>query len=284
MQTNSKQIKSNNSPYNLNVLRDNTLRYIVDSAVKVTPPTLEKHLVKKYGIKKSQVKSVVRELVADGELAYTYEYGCTFIERSFNKPVRVSKQIILQPPGCRQESESDEIVVQINPGASFGAGNHPTTRLALKGIEFAFSGDQASDKRNYTSVLDIGTGSGVLLITAILCGVQTGIGIDVDACARVEAAKNLKINGLRDRAVISRKSVAEIHQRFSVILANLRYPTLKKMLFEIDKLAAAACLLVLSGVRENELDDLVKTYENIKFEKLWAENELGWSGIVLQRI
>ena len=284
MQSNSKQIKPDNSPDNFFVLRDYTLRYIVDSANKVTPPALEKHLIEKYGINKKWVKSVVRELVADGELAYTYEYGCTFIERSFNKPVRVSKHIILRPPGYHQQSEPDDIVVQINPGASFGTGNHPTTRLALKGIEIALLGNQAVHKSNYTSVLDIGTGSGVLLIAAILCGMQTGLGIDLDACARVEAAKNVKINSLKDRAVISRKSVAEIQRRFSVILANLRYPTLKKMLFEINERAAAACVLVLSGIRKHELDELVNAYKKINFEKLWAENELGWTGVVLRRI
>jgi ribosomal protein L11 methyltransferase len=284
MQSDSKQIKSNNSPYNLNALRDYTLRIIVNSTTKVTPPALEKRLIEKYGITKRLVKSVLRELVAEGELAYTYEYGCTFIERSFNKPVRVSKHIILQPPGYHQESEPDDVVVQINPGVSFGAGNHPTTRLALKGIEFVLLGDQVFDKKYHTRVLDIGTGSGVLLITALLCGVESGLGLDIDACARVEAAENIKSNGLKDRAVVSKKSVAEIHQRFSMILANLRYPTLKRMLFETNELAAATCLLVLSGIREYELDDLVKTYEKIKFEKLWVENELGWSGVVLQRI
>ena len=284
MQSNSNPIKSNISSQNLDALREDTLRIIFNSTVKVTPSALEKHLIEKYGLTKRLVKSVLRELVAEGELAYTYEYGCTFVERSFNKPVRVSKHIFLQPPGYHQESEPDDIIVQINPGASFGAGNHPTTRLALKGIEFALLGDQVFDKRHHTRVLDIGTGSGVLLITAILCGIQTGLGLDIDACARVEAAENIKINGLKDRAVISKKSVAEIHQRYSVILANLRYPTLKRMVFEINELAAATCLLVLSGIREYELDDLVKTYEKIKFEKLWGENELGWSGIVLQRI
>ena len=152
-----------------------------------------------FGINKKQTKSVIRELVAGGELAYTYEYGCTFLERSFAKPVRISKHIVLQPPGHHHPANPKDVVVKIKPGASFGAGNHPTTRLAIQGIEFVLLGDQALDKTNNTSVLDIGTGSGVLLITAILCGMQTGLGIDIDACARVEAAENVRINGLDDR-------------------------------------------------------------------------------------
>ena len=144
-------------------------------------------------------------------------------------------------------------------------------------------GDQVVDKRPNTSVLDIGTGSGVLLITAILCGMKSGLGVDIDVCARVEAAENVRINALEDRVAISGQSLAGIRQRFSLILANLRYPSLKKMLVQINERADTNCFLILSGIRDYELDDLLKAYEKIQFEKIWTENEMGWSGIVLRR-
>jgi ribosomal protein L11 methyltransferase len=197
--------------------------------------------------------------------------------------VRISKHIVLQPPGHQHSFKPNDVVVKIKPGASFGAGNHPTTRLAIRGIEFALLAHQVPDKAKHSSVLDIGTGSGVLLIAAILCGVQTGLGVDIDACARVEAAENVKINALEDRAAISGQSLAGIDQRFSLILANLRLPTLKMMRSQINEKADPNCYLILSGMRNDELNDLIQVYRQIQFEGIWADNELGWSGVVLRR-
>jgi ribosomal protein L11 methyltransferase len=264
-------------------VRENALSIVVTSPSKITPVNLEKRLIEEFGLNKSQIKSVIRDLVAGGELTYTYEYGCTFLERSFAKPVRVSKHIVLQPPGHHHRIDPNDVVVKIKPGVSFGAGNHPTTRLAIQGIEFALLGDQVLDKTNPAGVLDIGTGSGVLLITAILCGIQTGLGVDIDACARVEAAENVKINGLDDQVVISGQSIPDIPQRFSVILANLRLPSLKNMLSQINERADINCFLIFSGMRDYEMDDLLKVYRQIQFEKIWTGNELGWSGVVLRR-
>ena len=264
-------------------LRETALSIVTTSSAKITPVNLEKRLLDKFELNKKQVKSVIRGLVADGELAYTYEYGSTCLEPSFAKPVRVSTHIVLQPPGHHHRCGPNDMVVNIKPGASFGAGNHPTTRLALQGIDFALLGGRVLHKKNQTSVLDIGTGSGVLLVTALLCGMQTGLGIDIDACARVEAAENLRINGLDDRVAISAQSLADIHQRFSLILANLRYPSLKKMLIQINKRADKNCFLIFSGIRDDELDDLQKVYRQIRFEKIWSGTELGWSGVVLRR-
>jgi len=264
-------------------LREDALSIVANSTAKITPVALEKRLLEEYALNKSQIKSVIRDLVAGGELTYTYEYGSTYLEQSFARPVRVSKHIVLQPPGHHHSADPKDVVVKIKPGASFGAGNHPTTRLALRGIEFVLLGDQILDKSNYDSVLDIGTGSGVLLVTAILCGMKSGLGVDIDACARVEAAENVRINGLDDRVAISAQALADIHQRFSLILANLRFPSLKKMLSQINEKANTNCFLILSGIRDSELDGLLKVYEQIQFEKIWTGNELGWSGVVLRR-
>ncbi len=265
-------------------VREYVFSIVTSSSAKITPLDLEKQLIEVFRLSKKQIKSVIRDLVADGELTYTYEYGSTYLERSFAKPVRIAKHIVLQPPGHHYCANPSDVVVSIKPGVSFGAGNHPTTRLAIKGIEFVLLGDQLFDKRHHTSVLDIGTGSGVLLITAMLCGMQSGLGVDTDACARVEAAENVRTNTLEDRVAISGQPLAGIRQRFSIILANLRFPSLKNMLSQINERADTNCFLIFSGIRDYELDDLLKVYEKMQFKKLWTGHELGWSGVVLQRV
>jgi ribosomal protein L11 methyltransferase len=222
-------------------------------------------------------------MVVSGDLTYTYEFGCTFLELSFAKPVRISKHFVLQPPGLQPSSAPDDVVVRIKAGAAFGAGNHPTTRLAIKGIEFVLHDCHISDRELNSNVLDIGTGSGVLLISAVLGGFKSGLGIDIDACARAEAAANASINGIKNRVSITGESLADIRQRFSMILANLRYPTLRRLRFQIKERTEPNCFLVLSGIRDHERDDLINCYQEIQFRKLWVANELGWSGVVLRK-
>jgi len=259
------------------------LDIVANSAAKISPVDLEKRLFAEYKLNKRQIKSVIRNLVADGKLAYTYEFGRTFLERSFAGPVRVSKHVVLLPPDHSYSAKPDEVAVTIKPGASFGAGNHPTTRLAIKGIDFVMLGNQSAPQISDFRVLDIGTGSGVLLITAVLCGMQNGLGIDIDACARVEAAANVRINGLADRVTISGQSLERIRQRFSVILANLRFPSLKKMMAQLNEKLLANGFMILSGIRDSEVEDLLKAYQQIRFEEIWTDTELGWSGAVLRK-
>jgi ribosomal protein L11 methyltransferase len=257
---------------------------IVSSPTKITPSALEKLIFERYGLNRKQSKTVIRDLVFSGELTYTYEFGSTFLERSFTKPVRISRHVLLTPPGYPYRPKPKDVLVQIKPGAAFGIGRHPSTRLAIKGIEFVLLGDQALDKRKDSTVLDIGTGSGVLILTAVLGGMNEGIGIDIDSCARVEAAANVKINGLEDRIMISGQAVETIDQQFTMVMANLRYPSLIKLFARLTKVTDKRGILILSGIKNGEVADLLEVYTKTYFKCLWTVNELDWRGVVLQKI
>jgi ribosomal protein L11 methyltransferase len=256
---------------------------IASSTAKITPSVLEKLLVERYGLKKQQIKTVIRELVFSGELIYTYEFGHTFLERSFAKPVRISRHVVLTPPNHLHLPKPKDVIVQIKPGASFGIGNHPSTRLAIKAIEFLLLSDSAIIRLKDRPVLDIGTGSGVLILTAVLGGMAGGLGIDIESCARAEAAENVKINGLEDRITISGRSLETIHQRFMLVLANLRYPSLKKLFVRLTDVTEIGGALILSGIKNDEVDDLLEVYTKTYFKTLGVINELGWAGVVLQK-
>ena len=105
-----------------------------------------------------------------------------------------------------------------------------------KALNLCFWAIRPLIKQTDSTVLDIGTGSGVLILTAVLGGMDGGMGIDIDSCARVEAAANVKINGLEDRIMISGQALETIDQRFSMVLANLRYPSLKKLFARLTEI------------------------------------------------
>ena len=263
------------------IIRDDVIAVIASSPTKISPSALEKQISARHGLSKKQIKTVIRDLVSTGEVTYTYDYGSSFLERSFSKPVRISKHIVLKAPDLRYRPEPGDVVVQIKPGASFGAGRHPTTRLALNGIEWVFNQGWLTDSKQKNSVLDIGTGTGVLVIAAVLYGMKKGVGIDIDPCARAEAAANVNINGLQDRIMISGQAVENMDQRFSMITANLRYPSLKKLYTRLADITREQGAVILSGVREHELKDLLAVYAQETFKPVWTAHELGWAGIVL---
>jgi ribosomal protein L11 methyltransferase len=100
----------------------------------------------------------------------------------------------------------------------------------------------------------------------------------------VEATENVKINGLEDRIMISDRSLFRFDQRFSLVLANLRYPSLKKLNFRLTDVTEYEGLLILSGIKKSEVNDLLKIYSKNYFRTLWRADELGWVGVVLQKI
>ena len=265
-------------------VRNHALRIVAESTVRVTPPTLEKKLIASHGLTKQQVKAVIRELVSDGKLVYTYEFGSSFLEPSFNKPVRVSTHVVIKPSGHHYQPESEDVVIQIKPGAAFGDGRHPTSRLAIRGIEYVLKKIKSDRPGDQSRVLDIGTGSGILILVAVRMGIHQGLGIDIDPLARSEAKENVLINRLDDQIDISDQHLETIDGYFDLVTANLRYPTLKKMCPGLRKITNSGGFIVFSGIRSYELADLIKAYARKNFHVLWKQIELDWAGMVLYRL
>ncbi|MBU4068462.1 MAG: 50S ribosomal protein L11 methyltransferase, partial [Proteobacteria bacterium] len=220
-------------------IKKELLDIIENSRRKITPGELEKALSRKYSLERKEIKSLIRGLVTENFLAYTCHYGRTFIEKSFNKPVRISKHVILKPPGVNYKSGANDVVIEICQGVSFGDGQHPTTRLAIKGIEYALNETNLLEGKDKTSVLDIGTGSGVLAIAALMFGIDKAVGTDLEPCAINEAKENGKINGLVDRFEVSDNPLEDFDNKFTIITANLRYPTLMNIYHRLVKMTEA---------------------------------------------
>ena len=82
----------------MRMIKSVILETVADSEKKLTPRELEKIILQRQPSERCNIKTAIRDLVSKGDLAYTYIYGCSFLERSFHKAVRISKKIILKPP------------------------------------------------------------------------------------------------------------------------------------------------------------------------------------------
>ena len=270
----------NNVKVDSNKIRRLILHAITVSKKKLTYGAIEDLVKTKLPVRRSDIRQAIKSLVSGGELSYSYIYGSSFLERSFNRPVRITKKVVLMPPGVSHPEKLDDIPIIIQPGFSFGAGDHPTTRLALSGLESAMMHRIASGKSIETA-LDIGTGTGVLALAAAKFGIETAIGIDTDQCARWEAKKNVRLNGLRDRVDITAQPVENMQRTFDLVLANLRIPTLKKLCRFMRNLTALSGSVVISGIKAEETQSLVEQYLKEGFKMVWEKEEKGWVGLVL---
>ena len=256
----------------------------VASSDRLTPQHLEKTISDTYGLKKSRAKAVLKELVARGELEYTYEFGSTYLVQSFNKPVHIAAHVVLVPMGQSYRRATDEVLIRMNPGAAFGSGRHPTTRLSVTAIEYVLKRARPDFLNPNCSVLDIGTGSGILAIVAVCLGMKNGLGIDIDPCAISEARQNIALNNLENRILISDRKMDSIDQGFTMVIANLRYPSLKKLYPQISTLTDNGGRVILSGFRPHEQADLMDLYTARSFKLIWSADENDWAAAVLKKI
>jgi len=229
------------------------------------------------------IRSAVRSLVDRQELMFVSDFGHTFIEASLHKPIRITNSIILKPLNCTVEQGTGDVVVSLCHGSSFGSGQHPTTRLCLKGIEYFLGRESVSMLRENTSALDIGTGSGVLIITALKMGIALGMGIDVDPCSVSEARKNVACNDLSSRIAISAQPFDKIVESYDLILANLRLPTLKSFFPQMVNRTKPGGVILLSGIKSEEQESIIKQGQEMELNQQWMEKEHVWAAIGFQK-
>jgi ribosomal protein L11 methyltransferase len=243
---------------------------------RLTALELEKKLASTLKMTRKQTRSNIRQLIAAGELTYTNEDGHTFVVPSYRRPVRVSERIWLSPPDCRVDPGIKEVVVHLQAGIAFGGGSHASTRLALKAIDRIVSLKRSGHLSSPGTMLDVGTGTGVLMIAALLLGLKAGLGIDLDACARAEARENARLNDLERRICITSETVRQIKGSFNLVTANLRLPSLLRYCQILQNLTAPGGWIILSGIKTEELFDILESYGRLSLEPAGRWQEAGW--------
>jgi ribosomal protein L11 methyltransferase len=191
--------------------------------------------------------------------------------------MELSDRVVIAPPGISVPGKPGGVVVRLRGGPAFGDGGHPTTRLSVGAIDRLFARRADASHPSLESALDIGCGSGILALTALALGVRRAVALDIDPLARAETAANGRLNGMADRLRVSGEGLESFSPPFHLIMANLRPPTLRKMLPEIKRLAAPDAGLILSGFRSEEAEDLFETVESAGITRVGHANEAGWA-------
>lgn len=169
--------------------------------------------------------------------------------RRFFKPDRITPNLYVFPAWEPVPGDIKAMVIRMDPGPAFGTGQHATTRLCLQAMEGIPS---ISSK----SMLDIGTGSGILSIYGALLGLRRVVGIDTDPEALLWAEKNIKLNGLSGKIELSEKSIEAWGETFDLIVANLTRDTILNLLPLISRRLERGGYLILSGILTDQGRDI----------------------------
>lgn len=228
--------------------------------------------------RKMAILSTFEEKFADrDDIIYTvdfYEYDEEDYQNSWKKylfPEKVSEKFVVKPTWREYTPEADELIIELDPGRAFGTGSHPTTSLCLKLMEENISeGD---------SVIDVGTGSGILMIAADRLGASEIYGTDIDELAVESAKENLELNKIsEEKAKVYKGDLISVveNKNFDVVVANILADVLLILLHDISKVVKPNGKIIFSGIIEDkcellkrEVESLGFTVEEIKADKEW---------------
>ena len=179
-------------------------------------------------------------------------------------PIRVTDRMWIVP-SWHEAPDGEAINIELDPGMAFGTGSHPTTRLCLEWLcEVVTPG---------ATVLDYGCGSGILGIAAVRLGASDVLGIDIDEKA-VEAARD---NALRNRVDMRlQHSGQPLGEQFDLVVANILTNPLKVLAPLLVARVAPGGRIALSGVLEEQADDVIAAYAPHVALRIGATHE-GWA-------
>jgi ribosomal protein L11 methyltransferase len=188
-------------------------------------------------------------------------------------PQKVSPHLVVKPTWRNYQAAADDIVIELDPGMAFGTGTHPTTALCINMIEkYLGKGD---------SFLDVGTGSGILMIAAAKLGAGRLCGVDKDEVAIGIAAENLKLNRVSPQIfhLTTGNLGAQINASYNFIVANIYSHVILELLDDIPRLLTAGGIFVCSGIIRENKNTVLAAMEDLKFEVLETAAKEDWIAI-----
>ncbi|MFP4158319.1 MAG: 50S ribosomal protein L11 methyltransferase [Desulfobacterales bacterium] len=192
-------------------------------------------------------------------------------------PVKISEGIVIKPTWRDYFPQNHETVIELDPGMAFGTGTHPTTAMCLRLIErFMKPGFR---------VLDIGTGSGILMVAAARLGAGMLLGVDNDPVAVGVAEENLLVNGVeKEKFKLNTGNLVDaVTGTWDLAAANILTATIVPMIPQIPSVLAPGAVFIASGILGINKDSVSEALEKSGFEILEILSEDEWIGIAARK-
>lgn len=195
--------------------------------------------------------------------------------KQYFKPIPVGEKLLIRPIWEEDFDPQGRAVLNLEPGLAFGTGTHETTRLCLELIEKYLP--QGAD------FLDMGCGSGILSVAALLLGARSAVGVDIDPLAVKTAVENAKLNGVEGRFTGLCGNLAEkVTGRYQAIAANIVADVVILLSRSVPDFLAPGGVYIISGIIDSREQDVLNALAG-RFTVVERREERGWVAMALRQ-
>ena len=196
--------------------------------------------------------------------------------KQYFKPVHVTDRIVVKPEWEEDSPQEGEIVIEIDPGMAFGTGTHETTSMCINQIEKNL---KAGDR-----VIDIGSGSGILSMAAVLLGAEKATGVDLDPVAVRVALENVELNNLQDKIEILHGNLTDvIREKADIVVANIMADIILILLEDVREFIKDDGLFISSGIIQEKRAAVEARLLEKNFSIVEVETKGEWCAITAQK-
>ena len=172
-----------------------------------------------------------------------------------------------------EEHPTDRVVLKLDPGMAFGTGTHETTSLCLEVLDGLVKGGER--------MLDIGTGSGILAIAALLLGADTAEGVDIDPMCVRTAGENAALNGVSDRLTVLVGDLSDkASGKYQIITANIVANAILHLAPAVPALLDKDAIFIASGIIDTRRDEVIDGLRKVGLDVFEVKEKNGWVALL----
>lgn len=195
--------------------------------------------------------------------------------KAYYKPYHINN-IVIKPTWEDYTPKDDEVIVELDPGMAFGTGTHPTTTMVMELLqEFLESGD---------TVVDVGTGTGVLAIAAAKLGATRVIALDIDPVSVQVAQENVVLNNVQDQIEVRRNDLLSgFTENVKIISANIIADVIIRLFADAENIILPGGYLLASGIINSREADVMQSAQEYKFKSVARLVSGEWVALCFKR-
>ena len=200
--------------------------------------------------------------------------------KQYYKPVKCGKNIVIVPLWEKYDAKQTDVIIKMDPGMAFGTGTHETTRLCLAMMEKYLTSNM--------TVMDMGTGSGILAIYAAKMGAKKVDAYDIDPVAVKVAKENFEINGVSDRISCSvsdlLQNAKKTEEKYDFVCANIVADIVIRLSECMGDYVKQGGLCAISGIIDTQAKRVVKEVKDKGFALVDESKENDWCAFLFKKI
>lgn len=197
--------------------------------------------------------------------------------KKYYKPLQITDRITIKPTWEDYKVRSDkELLIEMDPGMAFGTGTHPTTVLSIQALEKYLSKNDI--------VIDVGSGSGVLSITAAKLGADKVYAFDLDDVAVTSSKANIELNSLSEKVTVRQNDLLDgIRLEADLIVSNILAEIIVKFVADAWKNLKSGGFFITSGIIKDKEQLVTKELKKYQFEIVEVNEQEDWMSIIARK-